>query len=91
MTDMERIMMKRMEVESKKELEMEKSISIQQKLMEKIAELQQQLADEQSHWQEQQKNFNSILQTYDNDLRYFMLKEESKQETESVPYDDSDK
>ena len=35
MTDMERIMMKRMEVESKKELEMEKSISIQQKLMEK--------------------------------------------------------
>ena len=36
MTDMERIMMKRMEVESKKELEMEKSISIQQKLMKKL-------------------------------------------------------
>lgn len=91
MTDMERIMMKRMEVESKKEKEMEKSIAVQQELMKKIAELQQQLADEQNHWQEQQKDFNSILQSYDNDLRYYMKREESKQETECVSYDDSDK
>ena len=91
MTNMERIMMKRISIENKKEAEMEKSISIQQELMKKIAELQQQLADEQNHWQEQQKEFNNILQSYDHDLRYFMEKEGSKQEIESVSYDDSDK
>ena len=90
MTDMERIMMQRMEVEMEKEKEMEKSISIQQELMKKIAELQQQLADEQNHWQEQQKEFNSKLNCYDHDLKYYMEKE-SKQETECVSYDDSDK
>ena len=84
-------MMKRISIENKKEAEMEKSISIQQELMKKIAELQQQLADEQNHWQEQQKEFNNILQSYDHDLRYFMEKEGSKQEIESVSYDDSDK
>lgn len=91
MTDMERIMIKRMNVESKKEEEMRKSINAQQELMKRIAELQQQLADEQNHWQEQQKEFNNILQSYDNDLRYYMEREESKQETEFVSYDDSDK
>lgn len=92
MTDMERIMMKRMEVESKKEEEMEKFINIQQELMSRIAELQQKLIDEQNHWQEQKKELDSRLQSYDHDLRYFMAKEQSKQKSEEfVPHDDSDK
>ena len=91
MTKIEKIMMQRMEVENKKEKEMEKSIAIQQELMRKIAELQQQLADEQNHWQEQQKQFNNELSCYDHDLKYYLQKEESKQETEFVSYDDSDK
>ena len=90
MTKIEKIIMQRMEVENKKEKEMEKSIAIQQELMRKIAELQQQLADEQNHWQEQQKQFNNELSCYDHDLKYYMMQKDTPEQKEES-HDDSDK
>ena len=83
MTSIEKIIMGRMNVEMKKEKEMEKSIAIQQDLMKKIAELQQQLIDEQDRFKKQQEQFNNELSCYDHDLRYLMEKEQSKQKVAS--------
>ena len=92
MTSIEKIMLGRMNVEMKKEKEMEKSIAVQQDLMRKIAELQQQLIDEQDRFKKQQEQFNNELSCYDHDLRYLMEKEQSKQKSEEfIPSDDSDK